>query len=224
MTEQSFFEVEALEHTMVNALCRVGGPPAETLIRKLPSDTADALNDILVQLYEKLPDETLSIDRETIPAGLTGYGMRWRTITDQGTGQPVKMRFFRVKEAGATIAINVVGLAIAIAIAMLSPGGITNALNIGKAVYDNVVTLERDHDRAAMRCYEAIVLFRAKAAVAGTRLQPTVGDIAPLAGLSDQEALKAVRTLAGHKIVLVADWGGAQGDLDHPGNRWKIEV
>lgn len=137
-------------------------------------------------------------------------------------GHPLQMTFFRVKPAWPTIAISLVGLSIALA--TFPPGGLAAALLIAKTVYENLISLDSPHDRAAMRSYEALMRWRSERSDGSS---PTVAEMIPLMepdAPSETQTSKALRRLAELQLVKVTTWGGLGGDLDDPGNRWTTQL
>lgn len=228
MSEQQFYESEAILASLTSALRRRNSDvEASDLLLCLSQDQADALNDLLVCLVETLPTEAVSITNDVLPPGkVSSYGMRFHRSTSS-RGQPVRMRFFRVQESAPTLAINTLGLAISIA--LLSPAAVVPAANIAKAIWDNIVSLEEDHDRMAMRVYDAILNYSVSNRNDSSN-GPTSTDISNISELVGGERIEvadvaaALRRLNDLKIVSVGKWGGIGGELDHVENRWRILV
>lgn len=229
MSDQRFFEIEAAVDAVVHGAQQINSLVSpDTLIDQMSAKNRSELNDRLVALFSSLPSTLVQVtEDEPTPKALKSYEMRLGRSTKPGSPLPDKMRFFRVKPAWQTLAINVIALGIAVAIA--SPAGVVPALTIVKTCFDNLVTLERDGDQDSMLCYEAIV--RWKMANVTSPSDATARQIAEqCAELPGNVDLDPARTLAALKrleelgLLTVSKWGGSAGNLDEENNQWKTTI
>lgn len=224
-----FYESEAVLAALATALrMRNCGTASNELLRRLSETQANALNDLIVRLVEDLPREIISITENVrSPEKVASYGMRFQR-SSSASGKPSRMRFFRVQESAPALAINTLGLAISVA--LLSPAAIVPAVTIAKTIWENIVSIEGDHDKVAMRVYDAILIFKASQ-LDNHQNNPTSRSISDITAAEQEgdrvavaDVLVALRRLCELKLVSVDHWGGVGGDLDHADNRWKIVI
>lgn len=228
MSDQRFFEIETALAAVSAGAKQINAPvESETLIEGMSIESRETLNTILLDLFLGLPAQNVSVTPDVqVPQAMRDFGLRIFGIRKPGESLPTTMRFLRVSASWPTVAINLIGLSIALTLA--SPTAIVPALMIIKTCFDNLVKLERDNDKDAMHCYESIVRWRADNCRIDAAEWPTLDGIASQsAQLPSEKALDAQRTQAALKrlealgLVSVVKWGSAGGDLEDRGNKWK---
>ena len=187
---------------------------------------AEDLNAALIELIRGLPRSSVEISEEYPPPAPRTAGLKLQLRRSHGPdGRPNKMLFIRVKDAAPVVGISLVALAIAVA--MLSPAAIAPALTTVKGVYDNVVLLKSPADDDAMQAYEILLRHAAEHFVEDTTTAYagiTIVQLSECGGPSPERARTALKRLKEVGLAEVAAWGNASGDLDHDGNRWRHRI
>jgi hypothetical protein len=215
--DQSFFEAEALEAVIVSSVDRLQlkiNP--EEILNRLDDEQKAELNRLFVELFEGQPNASIS---DEIGAGGQARLFALR-LHRSGGDAPNKMRFFKVKSAWNTLAINLVGFVISIA--ALQPSAVVPALNIVKSVYDNLVTLKSPDDDVAMKLFESLIKLRAVAAteLGNSNSAISAAKLINELGVSKDDVFIALGRLKELGLI-EPEWAALVGDIKNPGNNWK---
>jgi hypothetical protein len=228
MSGYSFFETEALPVSLRVALARSAA--SASLVEKVEAAIKDHgaqdLNSALIEVIRSLPSSIVETSDEYPPPAPRAVGLRLQLRRSHGPdGRPNKMLFIRFKDAAPVVGISLVALAIAVA--MLSPAAIAPALTTVKGVYDNVVLLKSPADDDAMQAYEVLLRDAAEHVVDHTTTAYTgitIAQVLEFGGPSPERVRTALKRLKEVGLAEVAAWGDAAGDLGHDGNRWRHRV
>jgi len=220
MMERSFFESEAAIDYVSHAfdLAKIDDDPGKWL-SSLPAEQVDVLNDELLKLTrEDLSAQIASEQEATIHRTDRGFGLRFRTVRDQATGEPTKMRFFRVTQSWKSMALALAALAWSV-LAHTLP--IFPVIGICRTIWENLIKLDATKDKPAISAYEAVLKARKSLEEKNSPAWPTLTDVqAQMA--AGESALEGLLALQLRGLVAVAEWGGAPDKFQTDSNRWKI--
>ncbi|MBZ5762894.1 hypothetical protein LAV84_25495 [Rhizobium sp. VS19-DR104.2] len=218
--EQLFYETEALEAMLSHCaeILDLDIDP-DNLVRHLAEDEKVQLNNSLCSLFSGLPEVEVSTEVLS-QTQARHFAMR---ISQTGPlGAPTRMKFFKVKPAANTIAINLVGFLIA-AVA-LQPSAFVSALNIMKSIADNLVTLKSPADDLAMRLFEMIVKKR----IQSQAEEKSIGSVPTADLLSEAKSPETDCFIALARLkdlgLIDAHWAGISGDVQNKDNMWRTTI
>ena len=183
----------------------------------MPTKEADALNDELIRLTESaLRSDVIDVAEATPLRQDTGFGLRFRTQRDKETGEPIRMRFFRVRQSWKGLALSLAAMAWSILRQTLP---VFPALGIIKTIWDNLVTLDHEKDATAIHTYEA--LLKAKKKLGKSKDWPTTAMVSGEL-TAEVSAVDGLVALLQHGVIDIDRWAAAADAYNEPGNRWKI--
>lgn len=181
------------------------------------------------------PADKEPADKE--PAGKEGSVLEWEEIEFERQGE-LKSIIHRSSHIGRThkiVAFNLrdgflesglplLGLCVLLFSGKWGPAAIPGIAAICKTLWDRLVILKRPQDAEAIDTLEALLNLRAESFGQKHVGMPTTAKIAerrekPVSGI-----LKPIAQLSSLKVIKCAEWGDQRGDLEHPGNRWKVPL
>jgi hypothetical protein len=198
------------------------GAVAPAIVASCPREVRQELSALMAEAIAQEIDPAEIEIESSGAAAAPAEQLRSAIFHSRTGGETHSITFLRVKDAALETIVPLVSMALAAWSGDMKAA--VPALQSVTALWKNLVVLRRETDGCAMEVYEALVAAKAanRAAKEGS---PTTSAIAGrMPARSSADINSALKRLADLKLIEAAHWGGADGDLAHENNAWKVRL